>query len=217
MASATVYCNNVALDGHIGSQGASYPGTVNVALTSDGDYTCIGGQWMESTDYLQGEYFFSFDLSGVSAGSDVSAATLSLRPYYNNSYGTETYEVYPYDFGTLEAPSDFRNAAALTSLNNSGAGLFASFGWTSSTATNAYAEFTNGSAILTAIEAACGGTLRLVLASAETRTATNPAANNRRALWSSAYHGTGYWPRLVVTYTEPVVWSGLIVTRKLQG
>lgn len=217
MATATVYCSTAAANGLVVAQGADYPPTnQSVAAVADANsaYQGIVGQWFESPAYYENQYFLSFDLSGYAASPSVSAATLSLYAEYNAPYENHTEEVYKFDWsGGGLTTADRRTPAQLTTLYAAAAGLFASYAWTSSTPTNAYSDFTSGSAILTDIAASCGSTLYLVVAVADNRTGTAPGAGNgERGLWYMASRGAGLYPRLVFTYTEaPSGFTGLTV------
>jgi hypothetical protein len=120
VSSLTVYCENTA-NGRTRALAATYP------PNSDGGSTTGGstGQRHDGSNYNVYEYFFSFDLSELPADATVDAATLSMKASYVSAV-TFTDEVYVYDWSTTVSYADHRLAAALTTLYDSGNGLFAS-------------------------------------------------------------------------------------------
>ena len=187
------------------------------------DYVDVG----YGTDPKCMQAFFKFDTTSIPSGSTVSAATLTVTcQNYNSLLVAGVLEVYPYiwseDGESNVATASFRSSTNLTSLYNSGNGLFASHdatwgAWDTIGANTPHVLDTGPSA---ASGIVVNGTTRLMLSFASNRTETQPGNNCNFRLCSANHATSSYRPTLNVTYTAPagpVEWAGLTVIRDVSS
>lgn len=222
MAKAT-YRSTITADNDLGFTSTSYtpdsgatPGAVNnTALNIFWDYN--------SPNYFVTEAFFGFDLTSPTTGdaptegSTITAATLNMYLVEHGSIA-RTIDVYAFDWSTAVDTDDWRTVAQLQALYDGGDGLVASYnipsGWGGAEGNH---DFTSGSAAVSAVTAAIGGTLRLMLAVAAHRAGTTPTARGYASFGSANNATESYRPLLTVEYTAPAGFTGLTVTRVLNG
>lgn len=204
----TTYRSTITADQAIGFSGASYTPDSGGSLSGSSSDTTWPVFWdLNSSTYVVTQAFFGFDLTSptsgdaISAGSTVNTVTLAL---YLTEHGSveRVVEVFAYNWSTAVDTGDWRTAAQLTSLYNSGSGLFASYtipsGWGGAEGAH---NFTEGDGAAAAVEAAIGATLRLVIVGQGVRTATAPTGRGY-AYFASADHATStYRPLLTVDWT----------------
>lgn len=161
--------------------------------TDDPAYT-IGGQRLASTTYYVNEGFIEFDLTSLPAGATVTAVDLSIRSqsYKNSPQGD--LNVYVEDYGSSVTTADWVD---LTTFSGTLLATFATAGWTVS----AYNDFTeNGSNFQTAVAAAAGGPLRLLVVSSRAVAGTAPTGSEYVTYYS---YDASLAPQLTITYTTP--------------
>ena len=224
MATTTYFCDDTA-DGQQLADHSPYDAdgaATNSTPTATDIY--VG----QNLGYSLRQCFLVFDLASpttgvaIPAGSTINSATFSVWADDMNTTDPFIIHACAYDWGTTYGGDDRRSVAQMTALYNGGAGEFAHANASTSwpyygNGGDAWVAFTSGSHMVADIAAAIGGNLRLVLFSSEHMAASAPTAHETVAFAAADNATQTIHPKLVVTYTAPAVWSGLIVTRKLQG
>lgn len=201
MAEVTYYCDDTA-DGSVYSAEGSY----DSASWYDTAHALRVGRLNDRYN----ESFFSFDLTdpasgdAIPAGATINSVDLSLYAATGDSAlsSSRTLWVCRYDWGASIDTGDFRTAAQMTALLDSGDGVFASVavssGWPSSSGQHAFAE---GSAAAADVAACIASTLPLILFDQNHIDAVS--GGNDYINFQSADNATAtYHPRLVIDYTE---------------
>jgi hypothetical protein len=222
MATAT-YRSTITADAHLEWTGASYTPDDGGAAGSDSIETFQTFWDLDGGTYKVHEAFIGFDLTSPTTGdapavgSTISAVTLNM---YLADHGSiaRTLDIYAYDWGASVGAGDWRTVAQLQTLYDSGDGLVASYnipsGWGGAEGNH---DFTSGASAESAVSAAIGSTLRLIAVIAALRAGTTPTSRGYCS-WGAANNLTeSRRPLLTVEYSEPAGFSGLIVTRRLQG
>jgi len=137
-------------------------GTLNEGAGGQPGQTLVAGPL-----YYCWETFVAFDTSGIPDGATISAATLEVYGWYDNSTTNFTLQARTYDYGATLTTADFRTAAQL-----SAATLLASIAVTSVTF-SAYDTWTeSGTALRDAISKT--GETRMVICSDRHVAGTTP-------------------------------------------
>lgn len=169
-----------AVDGAVESSSAAYAdavaGTGTAALAADAaglTLAVVSGiaNNNSAATYICTEAFISFDLSTLPPGCIVRGATLSL---YHNASAVDvafTAEVRTYDWGAGVTTADWVGGASLGALP-----LLASLASTAFAATQ-YNAFASLPTLAAALQAAAGGTLRMIINNSLHRLATAPGLN----------------------------------------
>jgi hypothetical protein len=208
MAELTVY--STSADSYVESVNATW---ATMCAGSNLVADAAGTTYVGYANNYGDELFLAFDTSAIPEGSTVSAVSFQTTTGMVGS--THVSECYAYDWGTI-GTADWRTGNTtgwLATEYNAGNRL-------------AYVNITSGDdwdfarawTVAATMNAAivCGGTTRLVLASDSLRGAS--AVNDTRTQWRSGADATeANRPKLVITYSPPVGFTGLTVTRRLQG
>lgn len=223
MATAT-YRSTITADQSLQFSGASYTPDDGGSLAGNVADAQIPSFWdLNGGTYRVDEAFFGFDLTSPTSGDAPSSGatinTVTLNMYlYEHGSTARTKDVYAYDWGTSVAAGDWRTVAQLQTLYDSGSGLFASYNIPSGWGGNEGAhDFTEGDGAAGAVTAAIGGTLRLIMVDAAHRAGTTPTARGYASFDSANNATESYRPLLTVEYTAPAGFTGLTVTRVLNG
>jgi hypothetical protein len=153
------------------------------------------GQVLVGGVYYCMETFLPFDTSAL-AGEDVSSAVLGLYGSDDNDASNLcAMEVAAYDFGATVTSADWRDGTALGGLTVRATCAAASF------SAAGYFDFTTGTLGEVVVT---GGTTRLVVFGARTRTNSTPTISEYVKVWSANEVQAGERrPRLVVTHSTP--------------
>lgn len=188
--------------------------TWSSVLSGDVAFDAVDNSWTEflvgsQLGYYEDQWFGAFDTSAIPEEATVTAAVLSLYCHTSRNASQGVY-IYAYDWGAAVDSTDWRNQSACsggTRLASLAAGSFS---------TSAYTAFTSDAAFPAAIVKA--GTTRLVAVGDRYVAGTTPTAEHRDGWHSgSQVEAPERRPRLVVTYNVPAGFTGLTVTRILQG
>ena len=223
MAEAT-YRSTITADGEARWTDTSYtPDAGADTVGTSSDYHLATFWDFSSPNYTVTESFFGFDLTSPTTGSappdgaTIDVVTLNLYLYEHGSIERGV-DCYAYDWGGTLATDDWRTVAQLQALYDGGNGLFAYYtipsGWGGSEGSK---NFTEGTDAADAVAAALGGTLYLMLACSEHRAGTTPTARGYGGFRSASYATESQRPLLTVEYTAPAGFTGLTVTRILNG
>jgi hypothetical protein len=201
---------------------AVYDGTYNWSSATDNGTTVGIGIRMDVSDYQSTQMFVGFDTSttNIPAGATINSVALSLvatEDWPMGGAGDAILEAYIYDWsGSGIAEADFRTHTALASLYTS-PGRMASLDV--STIDNALGPTTlplaSGAAFASSLS---GTTTYLVIVEQQGRLDSAFSAQARIIVGSDDNATQAYRPKITVDYTvAEVQFSGLIVTRRLQG
>jgi hypothetical protein len=227
MAQATYYAVNTSGGITNMTDSATYPPTVTGGVDTASSPVQLGQICAAGPLYNWSQWFMAFNMASPAsgdapaAGATITAAVLSLYPtdilYWGEADVLDGIYALYYDWTPSGiTTADSRTSAQLAGLYTS-PGPCAHIGTTMSA--NTYGSLTSDAYMTTAVTNAIGGTLPLLCVTYDMVTATAPGLG----LWTRGPVATQFdatqthRPRLVVDYTAPVAWSGLIVTRKLQG
>lgn len=188
MATTIVYAGTA--DDTAGGGHATYASVVATYVTADGKLWT--GQLLDTGTYYIDQAFLAFDTSSIPDSDIVSAVLLELWGNINLSTTDFIVEVAAYDWSTTVTTADFRTAAQLSALT-----VLATYD-TAGFSTGAYKSFTSTGSFAAAINLT--GETRLIVFSAENRTASAPP-NYEEVVWTSAdAGGTTNDPKLTVTH-----------------
>lgn len=197
MATLTVFADTA--DGTITSTAGTAAGMragAGLSVSTIGTSLTIG-QEFDGANYNGHQTGLPFDTSALGAGAVISAAALSLWGVIDNSVTDFIANVYADDFGATLDTTDWRTTfgTVVATLNTSGFG--AGF----------YSTFTeSGSNLRAAVNKT--GTTRLMVISNRLAAATNPTDAELITVRSANQTGTTNDPKLVITYTAPLVLAG---------
>lgn len=208
MATATLYTQ--ANSGTVQCRSATYltarsgGGTLGFVDASD-KYDRVG-QSFATPNYFCWQSFHEFDLSSIPGGSTIDSATLAIRPNAGTPDNNFVIRVRDFDYGTV-ATADFIAGASLGSTGTLRAHYDTASGYGA-----AYIDMTDD-AMVAAVTAAIGGTLRLVVYSADQEASTTPTANVYAYFGGYASPSSSEELRLTVDYTvsttrDPMGMSG---------
>jgi hypothetical protein len=195
VASLTVYSS--AADGRIESNHATYStarsgANLGAALTNSNEYIGQKGGY-----YYLSEAFFDFDTSALVAGDTVTAAVFSL--YCSDRWENEEahiQELYSEAWTTPLTAADWVAGADVSALTK--VATFDTVGGTGITGSE-YKAFSSEAAMTAAIVK--GGTTKFMLTTDQFRLGSAPSSAERIE-WAFYEAGSGYRPKLVITYTE---------------
>ncbi len=194
MAELTVFTTSA--DGNVSKSGTVYA-TVQAATTGDtvaaSDTILQTPNYFSTPNYTVGRIFFYFDTSALGATSTISSATMSV-------YGHTGQQETNVEFSNLRLYEGTQSdSLVVADYDNFGAeALSDSFtNWEYPLATNAYSTITLNAAGLalinkTGITKFCGRIVGDI-------TPAEPTGANQAIIWSNE-KGTGYQPKLVITY-----------------
>jgi len=166
--------------------------------------TTAAGLYWGGTAYIT-ESFHSFDVSGITAGSTLTAATYAVGYSHLDHCNGQVEEIYAYDWGASIGTDDWRTGGTTGWLNtNLSTARVAYHTPSGGDGTTGYTDYTSdGTNLTTAIDSALADDdiFRIVVATNQMRSDSAPSPNNDYS--TNYYTGNGTRPpRLVVDYTE---------------
>jgi hypothetical protein len=209
MAELTVY--STAADSYVESVNATW---ATMCAGSSLSAAAAGTEYIGYANDYGDELFLAFDTSAIAVGSTITGVTFQTTT--GMVAETHVQECYAYDWGASIGTDDWRtgNTSGWLATEYSASHRLAYVNITTGDGWDTARPWTVGAAMNAAI--VCEGTTRLVLASDSLRGAS--AVNNTRLQWHSGADATqANRPKLVITYSPPVGFTGLTVTRLLNG
>jgi len=158
------------------------------AALSTGETTWVGQATWGASDNECDQFVWVFDLSGISAGATVTSPSLSMTVATDYSDTDFTFEARSVASNAWVAGSSLSSKTLLASISS------ASIGTGAKTLTN------DGTALITAIQDALGGTLYVHCSSSRQRGDNAPSGNEYIDIYTGNYATESYRPTLAFTY-----------------